>query len=250
MYSSKIIADSYANATRITTFEVTYPSHLHAEVVANSRDLSVTAAGGNVQRPMSTTRAVITGTNFAFSRFFTRYPNGSDTMWALHALAALMRSQLRTHEPVLLVPGDWHLPYIDKATVEDACLVAIDNVVVMDAAAHGIAVTMICRMLSVARCAAVANCPPPFPLERAYHDRRMAFYANELDAYRALLPHLPQYGSAFEHQASPDTALEGAGYAAPQHHGNLPGWEQYRMMFIEAPLVIEEPAVVKEHHNG
>lgn len=253
MYSSKIIADSYAvdSGIRLTSYEVTYPSNLHAEIVSN-RHLSVTAAGGNVQRPMSTTRAVITGTHIAFSQFFRRYPvrPGDGPMWALYALVDSMRDQLRTQEPAVLGPGDWHLPYIDKATLEDACLVAIDKAEQMDAVAHGLAVTMLCRMLSVARCFNAAMVHPPFPMQRSYHAQRMEFYANEIDVYKRLLSDLPAYGSAFEHQATPDfrTPISEV-WATPQHHGNLPGWEQHRMMFIEAPLMIEKPTVTQEQHT-
>lgn len=247
MYSSKIIADSLApHGTRILSYEVTYPSNMHAEMVSN-RELSVTAAGGNVQKPMSTTRAVITGTHVAFSKFFDRYihPGRVGVLVWLCALAYEMREQMRTQEPKALDLGDWHLPYIDLATLEDANLVAIDKVERMCAVEHGLRVTMICRMLSTVRCHDAEMRTPQFPVKREFHEQRMQFYVSQLDTYGKLVADLQQYGSAFEHQATPDALHDGV-FVMPSHHGNLPGWEQHRMMFIEAPLVIEPTNCVKK----
>jgi hypothetical protein len=252
MYSSKITADSLApHGIRVLSYEVTYPSNLHAEVVSN-RELSVTAAGGNLQKPISTTRAIITGTHLAFSKFFARYIcANSDTMWALQSLADLMRDQMRTQESKALDLGDWHLPYLDLATLEDANLVAIDKAERMCAVEHGLRVTMICRMLSTVRCHFVEMRKPEFPVKREFHEHRMDFYVKELDTYGKLVADLLRYGSAFEHQATPDALHEGA-FVMPAHHGNLRGWEQHRMMFIEAPIAIEpaQPVTEEQQYHG
>lgn len=249
MYSSKIVADSVWDAgIRLTSIEAEYPSLFHAELVSN-RDLSITADGGNLQRPISTTRALITGTNNAFARAIGRYCTGNGAPTLLASLFEQIRAQLATHRPADLAYGDWHLPYITRDTVEDACLVAIDKHTHMDSREHHIATTMICRALSVVRCHMVEERVPQWPRTRENHERLMAYYVNENDIYGQLLAWLPMKGSAFEHQATPDKVDADGAFDAPQYHGNIRGWQQHRMMFIEAPLL--QPNVTQEQQaNG
>lgn len=104
------------------------------------------------------------------------------------------------------------------------------------------AVTTICRKLSVVRCHQGALTAPPFPVTRAHHADRMAFYNQRLQSYLALEADFHFMHSAFEHQAQPDFFAVSSVWKNPQYHGNTPGWCQNRMMFIEPLLVNRLPA--------
>lgn len=244
LFSSKMIVDSISEVgMRLTTFEVSYPSTYHAEVLSN-RELSVTAAGGNVRKPMSETRAVVTATHHAFEEFFAKYQPATSVNTTLAELTAQMRGQLRNSPPTVRNVGEWHLPYIDFHTVEDACLIAFEDAPKLGLTPEqlDLAVTAICRKLSVVRCHHAALLAPPFPATRARHADRMAFYNEHLQQYLALENRLLRYGSAFEHQAQPDFYAAAGTWNAAQYHGNTPGWQQNRTMFIEPMLVNQLPA--------
>lgn len=236
---SNILLDSVSKArARLTTFEVVYPSTYHAEIVSN-RDLSVTAAGGNVVRPMADVRAVISGTYRAFSQFFAKYI-GSGSPSALHALAVTMRNQYNAGKPVEVNDEGWHLPYVDFHTVEDCCLIAFEDAPKMGftPAQLDMAATQIALKISVVRChiAELRVCPIPGSRER--HAARMAWYHDLLNIYQELLAEAP-LSSAFEHQGQPDYFAESpfeADWANESFHGNFVGWQQHRRLFIEPAL--------------
>lgn len=258
-YRSKIIIDSASLlGNRLVGYQLEYPSTFHAEMLSN-RSLSITAAGGsNIFRPMSTVRAIATATEEGWRGFFAKYIS-NDAPGVLHQLAVDMLIALEASLPTLREIGEWHLPYVDFRTVEDACCVALE-----DAPPRGftpeeldVAATNICLKLSVIRCHNVSLLQPPQALVREEHPMRMKFYADLLALYDTMRKHYP-LSSAFEHQAQPDI-LKGhnpqtgfnLGWAFPQYHGNFRGWRQHRMMFIEPVLVSRTTDVQpKEQANG
>lgn len=258
-YRSEIIIDSASDVgSRLVGYQLEYPSTFHAEMLSN-RGLSITAAGGsNVFRPMTTARALVTATEESWRQFFAKYIS-EGAPGTLYAMAVDMLVALEASKPTLREIGQWHLPYIDFHTVEDACCVALENVQPcglsreeMDTEA-----TNICLKISVIRSYNVSLLESPLPRLRKHHDARMKFYADLLALYDTMRKHYP-LSSAFEHQAQPDV-LKGhnpktgfnLGWAFPQYHGNYRGWRQHRMMFIEPVLVSrsseEQP---KEQANG
>jgi thymidylate synthase ThyX len=128
------------------------------------------------------------------------HPDADPTM---RALAEAMRDAINGSKCSPL--GD-HLPYITDTDV---------------AFAHGDiggenAYDLLAK-ISAARCARVSY---------LNHDGSDADIAKDL----ALADHLLQskHMSPFEHQATADTHTHHWGWAAPQLHGNLKGWKQYR----------------------
>lgn len=257
-YRSEIIIDSASQlGNRLIGYQLEYPSTFHAEMLSN-RGLSITAAGGsNIFRPMSMVRALATATEEGWRQFFAKYiADGAPGV--LHQMAIDMLVALEASKPTLREIGEWHLPYIDFHTVEDACCVALEDV-----PAGGLSreeldteATNICLKISVIRSYNVSLLASPLPRTREYHAERMKFYAELLALYEAMRKHYP-LSSAFEHQAQPDV-LKGhnpltgfnLGWAFPQYHGNFRGWRQHRMMFIEPVLVSRADVQPKEQANG
>lgn len=257
-YRSTIIADSVCHDNvRLTTYEVTYPSLFHAEMVSN-KHLSLTAAGGNVHKPMTEVRAVATATEDRWNDFFTTYTDTHVSRPSLlRDLAHQMRAQSDAHKPARIGVSDWHMPYIVFNTVEDAVLLALEAAPQsLDLANLDDATTEVCRKLSVVRCFSASVLDPPLLATRANHEKRMAFYHELLALYQSLVQLCP-LGTAFEHQAQPDWKEPIAAddptlyWQHPQYHGNLRGWQQNRMMFVEPKLVNRfDIAREKETVNG
>lgn len=119
----------------------------------------------------------------------------ADAQPEIRSIAMLMRDALRQSEPVAMVRGQWHLPYVGDGEVRTTTLHERIK-------------------MSVARSARLSY---------------LAHDAVERDLFRdyALHDDLLARGhmSPFEHQATP-TAFEQAG------HGNFRGWQQYRKFIL------------------
>lgn len=122
-------------------------------------------------------------------------------------LARAMQYEQRRSEPKLLLPGEWHLPYI------------FDD----ELASSGVEA---CRKLSVARCARLSYVP--FEGEGNHQA--------EFARYEKLVVSRPVHASPAEHQATPDSRVImmrddkkiGSRWAKPKLHGNFHGWIQFR----------------------
>lgn len=144
----------------------------------------------------------------------TRYEN----FWALRiseyaqpefdALANLMKQLIDLSNPRLLLPGQWHLPYVSPAEERE----------------RGLETS---KMLSAARCARLSY--KPFDgsdsLER------------EQARYDMLVNSKPVHASPVEHQATPDRPVDYGGvvkggqeWEKPHLHGNYHGWIQNRKL--------------------
>ena len=123
----------------------------------------------------------------------------------IEALAKAVHEARANSTPVLLQPGEWHLPYI---TAEERTKY------------H----TSVLRKFSAARCARVSY---------NNHDGSKTDPEKDIALHDALLIEQPIHASPAEHQATPDelnTKFGGMGgrWANPNLHGNLTGWVQYR----------------------
>lgn len=123
----------------------------------------------------------------------------------IEALAKAVHEARANSTPVLLQPGEWHLPYI---TAEERTKY------------H----TGVLRKFSAARCARVSY---------NNHDGSKTDPEKDIALHDALLIEQPIHASPAEHQATPDelnTKFGGMGgrWANPNLHGNLTGWVQYR----------------------
>lgn len=118
-------------------------------------------------------------------------------------LAKRMKAAMHDSVPRLLLPGEWHLPYIQ---FPERSSFVIDELL----------------KLSTARCARLSY--KPFDGN--------ADYDAEVSRYEKLVVSSPVHASPAEHQATPDTFSHtlGGGWDHPGEHGNFLGWRQHRKM--------------------
>lgn len=126
-------------------------------------------------------------------------------------LAQVMWADYQRSKPKLLLPGDWHLPYITELDRARALVHCKDNI---DEALK------LLKAVSAARCARVSY--KPFDADRPSTSEEDA------ELFQKLAGSAPIHASPLEHQATPDrVTLEG--FWANQHlHGNFEGFIQHR----------------------
>jgi thymidylate synthase ThyX len=153
-----------------------------------------------VLEPFLFVHGVISGTDW--NNFFS-LRQAPDAQPEFKALADLMHKAMGKSPPDLLVPGQWHLPYVSNEEREDFGEHNIESL----------------RKHSVARVARVSIKP---------FDGEHIDVAKDLELYDRLLAQC--HMSPFEHQATPDSQwIDGNPYYVNEHlHGNLTGWVQYR----------------------
>lgn len=117
-------------------------------------------------------------------------------------LAQQIYAALAGSVPTFRDHNDWHLPYI---TAEDRRRLGWPNRAIQ---------------VSVARSARVSYKP--------FDSDNPSTLAEDLDLYEKLVGSQPIHASPAEHQAQPDWTRGDGAWAAPDLHGNLRGWRQYR----------------------
>lgn len=136
----------------------------------------------------------------------------------LQDLARLVEKALNNAPLVNLEPGQWHLPYITK---QDLTAVHMSFGATLLGTRHKGLTETLCK-ISAARCARISYAP---------FDGN-ASYERELERYNSLVSSDRIHASPLEHQATPDSVLyddaDGLVYDAPEHHGNLSGYIQFR----------------------
>ena len=123
-------------------------------------------------------------------------------------LAKGMREAMEQSKPQLLLPGEWHLPYITDEERREAS----------ELGDHG---HQLLLKMSTARCARLSYKP---------FDGQADIDA-EVSRHDKLVVSSPVHASPAEHQATPDefvSAGRGGFWRSPNLHGNLTGWIQYR----------------------
>lgn len=152
--------------------------------------------------PFTHINVVVTATNY--SNFFAlrRHP---DAQPEIKALADAMWVALQASTPVVLQPGEWHVPFVLDAERANA---PTDDPI----------------KASVARCARTSYMT---------HDGRTPEMSEDLALYDRLVGGVPLHASPAEHQASPDTmfysGINTMMWAEEQRSGNFdPGWIQFR----------------------
>lgn len=135
-----------------------------------------------------------------------------DAQPEIRSLAIAMRDAMDRSLPLLLQPGEWHLPYINEKEREQY---PID----------------ILLQVSAARCCRVSY---------LRHDGQEPDVQKDLALCDQLVGARPLHASPFEHQATPDVEanafakfITGRKYRNPEKHGNFTGWVQHRKL-IEA----------------
>lgn len=168
-----------------------------------------------VLEPYLWVRGVITATDSANFYALRRH---EDAQPEIKALADAMWSVQQASNPILLQPGEWHVPYHEDGTWFP------------DGDRDGEVCDRFGHTLEEALKNSVASCGRVSYLT---HDGRQASMEENIALCDRLLKRNPLHASPAEHQATPDirTTLQNDSYYVwdhPQQHGNLKGWRQYR----------------------
>lgn len=199
--------------------------------------------------PFAHINVLVTSTNY--SNFFALRDH-PDAQPEIMVLAQAMKAAMDASTPERLLPGQWHLPYVDQMNEGDALCDHLGFHGMGPAECDVVQQALI--KLSVARCARVSYLT---------HEGKEPVIEKDLQLYEDLVGSVPLHASPAEHQATPDechhmvthfssntdpiielvdgrvrgvrcdtvTSLlrEIAGFKRPYLGGNLgPGWIQYR----------------------
>lgn len=148
-----------------------------------------------VQEPYTHKRVLITATEWG--NFFELRLH-HDAQPEIQRLAQAIWDAMDNSVPVELLPGQWHLPYIDAVDRRDV----------------GYAPTL-CR-ISAARCARVSY---------VRHDGSAPTLEQDLALFDRLAGSVPVHASPLEHQA--ECLADGAARS-----GNFVGWRQFRQEYV------------------
>ncbi len=166
--------------------------------------------------PWSYINVVVTATEWA--NFFALRKH-LDAQPEMQTLATKIWEAMDESVPKELLPGEWHLPYVDDQSIEEIGF--IEPMQRYDAKIK----------VSVARCARVSYLT---------HDQKRPTIREDLALYERLVHANPPHMSPAEHQATPDSEVRSktrlgvvqTGWRHPDEHGNLCGWRQYRKMLM------------------
>lgn len=133
-----------------------------------------------------------------------------DAQPEMRALAVAMWEARKQSKPVLLAPGEWHLPFCADVHGKP-CTPPNDDAI----------------KVSVARCARVSY--------ESHETGRTSTIDEDLKLYNRLLGAQPLHASPAEHQATPDVLRQNVVHdnlfwEHREQHGNFIGWRQYRKM--------------------
>lgn len=133
-----------------------------------------------------------------------------------HRLAGMMRGARDLSDPVELLPGEWHLPYVRP---EERSL-SIETLV----------------KVSAARCARVSF---------LNHDGTDPSISKDIELCHKLVGSRPMHASPVEHQATPDNFNPMEGWDNEGLHGNFKGWVQHRKILEVGgdPLALTEALI-------
>jgi hypothetical protein len=123
---------------------------------------------------------------------------------SLHELAATMREAREESSPIMLSPGQWHLPYVDWAVSNQTEQLYWKN----EHGTYQYATWEDLKKVSAARCAAVSFRNTDYTLQKC------------LEVFDRLVGDQRKHASAFQHQATPMNPFYGDVYAG--HYENDP----------------------------
>ncbi len=174
--------------------------------------------------PWQMVKSVVSGTEWANLLYLRDH---ADAQPEFAELAKCIRSCINTSSPQLLLPGEWHLPYVDVVPGDNIRLQYCSNgeVIPLETA----------RMISASCCAQVS------------YRRTDTSIAKAQQIFYKLIESDPPHCSPVEHQATPMQNPHGRGsYATNNTHwesgvthmdaqcqlwsGNLRGWVQFRKL--------------------
>ena len=216
--------------------ELTGPDKSMAEYLwANARESAVMYAKemadlglhkqitNRVTEPWMVMKTVISGTEWANFFWLRNHP---DAQPEIKALAEAMTVAYTTHLPVLLAPGEWHLPYITIARY-----VPTDELQYFDENFNRLSLED-AKIISASCCAQVSYRKNDPTFEKAFK------------IWEQLIENDPVHASPIEHQATPmdvdsmcrfepETWQPGVSHVSANSDlwsGNLRGWIQHRKL--------------------
>jgi thymidylate synthase ThyX len=190
-----------------------------------------------ILEPWAHINVVVTATDY--ENFFTLRRH-ADAQPEIKVLADAMWQARVDNDPILLLPGQWHLPYVNtdgQSNDVDQATDYLTNQGTLRWVPTYEQIIDLLKKVSVARCARVSYLT---------HDGRQTTVEEDIKLYERLVGSQPLHASPAEHQATPDeyqrrdadlarlSATEGEKYAwqpawENRHlHGNFTGWIQYR----------------------
>lgn len=187
-----------------------------------------------ILEPWGHINVVVSATDY--ENFFTLRRH-KDAQPEIKYLADLMYEARENSTPRLLLPGQWHLPFITKEDWSAARIRAKQNRITRDEPMYDELVKPLIKV-SAARCARTSYLT---------HDGKQTTVEEDLALHDKLVVAQPLHASPAEHQATPDTKQEEGScehihftdscdeldmpcelWNNPHLHGNLRGWIQYR----------------------
>ena len=168
-----------------------------------------------VLEPFTYIDVVVTATDYA-NWFALRLDK--DAQPEIQQLAQAMKDAMDASKPVLLNPGEWHLPYITTNDYAEAQ----NHVSYVISKDRPETLLDLLKKISAARCARTSY--------KAF-DGKVASIDDDLSLFDKLMSGNLKHASPTEHQATPDYINYWDGeieFVSPWLHGNFKGWVQYR----------------------
>ena len=141
--------------------------------------------------------------------------DADDAQPEMQFLARCIKSAMENSTPTLLHEGEWHLPYITDAELNDSFFKIPAN-------------KWMLHKISSARCCRVSY---------NKHDGSIPNVDDDLALFMKLVGGSKIHASPLEHQATPDQIVSGSEihpWKNDHLHGNLQGWIQYRKIWEAA----------------
>lgn len=168
-----------------------------------------------VLEPFTYIDVVVTATDYA-NWFALRLDK--DAQPEIQQLAQAMKDAMDASKPVLLKPGEWHLPYITTNDYAEAQ----NHVSYVISKDRPETLLDLLKKISAARCARTSY--------KAF-DGKVASIDDDLWLFDELMSGNLKHASPTEHQATPDYINYWDGeieFVSPWLHGNFKGWIQFR----------------------
>ena len=165
-----------------------------------------------VLEPFTYIDVVVTATDYA-NWFALRLDK--DAQPEIQQLAQAMKDAMDASEPVLLNPGEWHLPYITTNDYAEAQ----NHVSYVISKDRPETLLDLLKKISAARCARTSY--------KAF-DGKVASIDDDLSLFDKLMSGEIKHSSPTEHQATPDKRICEVHYQNEKLWGNFTGWIQFR----------------------
>jgi len=164
--------------------------------------------------PFSHIKVVVTATEWDNFYLLRDHPGAEPH---IRLLSQRMRAAMDTSEPIELMYGEWHLPYV---AVDEQAGLDGDFYKPRSAKSRDIVRGLVpdALKLSVARCARVSYLT---------HEGLVPRHAEDLALYERLVGSVPLHASPAEHQGTP---YESGEWQVPNETGNFHGWRQFRKL--------------------